>query len=293
MKWLPRCLENCKDNYVIIVDNGSTDGTVPYIKENFPQITLLIQNANLGFGQANNLGIKRALMEGVDYVFLLNQDAYLFPDCLQNLILVQKKNLDFGILSPVHLNGEGNRLDRNFSIYMSYRNNKDFYSDFVLNKPLKLIYEVPFVNAAGWLLSRSILETVGGFDPLFFHYGEDENYCQRAKYHGFKIGVVPKAFMNHDREERQSAEEQTGGKENFLNQERRIKVRYGDINTENFEKLKVLKFHRIKQKWWSYLKLDFQGVRHNKMAINSIAVLQEKIKISRTQNKIKGKTYLE
>ena len=90
------------------------------------------QTNNLGFGKANNIGIKKALDLGVDYVFLLNQDAYLVGDTIKDLIMIHQSNLDYGILSPIHLNGKGNKLDRNFSYYLSYDKNKHFYSDFIL-----------------------------------------------------------------------------------------------------------------------------------------------------------------
>ena len=202
MKWLPKCLESTKPFPVIIVDNNSTDGTVAYIQSNYPDIILLPQEVNLGFGIANNIGISYALNEDADYVFLLNQDSYLVKNCIQQMISLMNNKAEFGILSPIHLNGDGTKLDENFSSYLTYSRNSDFYSDYVLNKKKKEIYEVPFVNAAGWLLSKKLLQEVGGFDPIFFHYGEDDNYCQRANYHGFKIGVIPDSFLLHDRENR-------------------------------------------------------------------------------------------
>src|SRR5690554_4017590 len=118
MQWLPKCLDSCKKYSVTIVDNGSTDGTLNFIETNHPNITLLKQDKNLGFGQGNNLGIRQALDRGAAYVFLLNQDAYLQEGCIETLLALHKKNPEYGILSPIHLNGKGNRLDRNFSNYL-------------------------------------------------------------------------------------------------------------------------------------------------------------------------------
>ena len=64
------------------------------------------------------------------------------------------------------------------------------------------VYEIKFVNAAAWLISRNCIETVGGFNPLFFLYGEDNDYLTRVKYHKFKVGVYPDANIYHDREDR-------------------------------------------------------------------------------------------
>src|SRR5690554_4518907 len=128
MPWIKKCLDSCRQYPVIIVDNASTDETISYIENNFPEIQLFPQPKNLGFGQANNLGIKYALAQGAEYVFLLNQDAYLHTECIETLIAVHKQNPEYGILSPIHLNGKGDRLDQNFSNYVEYRNNSVFYS---------------------------------------------------------------------------------------------------------------------------------------------------------------------
>ena len=66
-----------------------------------------------------------------------------------------------------------------------------------MNKLLP-IYETTFVNAAAWLISKKCLLAVGGFDPLYPHYGEDTDYIQRAQYFGFKIGIVPSVKIWHD-----------------------------------------------------------------------------------------------
>lgn len=286
--WLQKCLDSCKGYQVIIVDNKSTDGTIAFIKEKYPQMHLLPQKENLGFGQANNIGIKYALAQGADYVFLLNQDAYLQKECIETLIETHKKNTTYGILSPIHLNGQGNRLDRNFSNYVNYTANPDFYSDFVLKKPQQEVYEVPFVNAAGWLLYRKILETVGGFDPIFFHYGEDDNYCQRARFHGFKIGVVPTAFLWHDREDRQSVvfeNKQQEEESAFKQLERKLKTKWGDINLENIDPLDIMLLRKQKQKVKAMLKLQIAHYHQLAKEINLIKRVKSELLESRHRNK--------
>ncbi len=285
--WIDKCLKSCNGFPVVVVDNASTDNTVEDIKKKHPQIKVFPQKKNLGFGQANNIGISYALEQGAEKVFLLNQDAYLQADCIETLCRVQDRNPDFGILSPIHLNGKGNRLDRNFSNYVSYRGNPDFYSDCVLGNERKEIYEVPFVNAAGWLLSKEILEKVGGFDPMFYHYGEDDNYCQRARYHGFKIGVVPTAFMCHDREERQLLENtrENGEGERLKILERKLKKRYGDINQpENFQ-LDHLIAKRRKELIKARIKLQWARAKRLSREIVLIKQIQREIKRSRQLNK--------
>jgi len=111
MNWIGNCLNSVFHSSiplkVVIVDNNSRDETVSFIKNNYPEITLLEQHKNLGFGAGNNIGISYALKNGVDYVFLLNQDVYIQENTIKKLIEVYNNNKEFGILSPVHSNGSG------------------------------------------------------------------------------------------------------------------------------------------------------------------------------------------
>ncbi len=292
MQWLPKSLTGSKTHPVIIVDNNSSDGTVGFIKENFPDVIILSQKRNLGFGAANNIGISYAINKGASYVFLLNQDAYLLNNCIEKLVKVQKANLEFGILSPIHINGKANLLDEQFSHYMNYNGNKNFYSDFVLGKPIQNLYKVPFVNAAGWLISKKCLETVGGFDPIFFHYGEDENYCQRVLFHNFKVGVVTGTYLMHDREFRKKELIKKGSIAYFNGQARSLMILYANINREELlaldNSLKNRKMSRLK----SMVKLNFKLAKFYKKEINMLSSIIPQIKKSREINRNRGANYL-
>ena len=111
IKWIDECLASCEASQTIVIDNASTDSTVSHIRKNYPEVTLIENKSNIGFGQANNIGIQKALSEGAEYVFLLNQDAYLGQDCIEKLIEVHQSNPEYGILSPMHLNGNGTNFD--------------------------------------------------------------------------------------------------------------------------------------------------------------------------------------
>ncbi|MET3020015.1 glycosyltransferase family 2 protein [Flavobacterium hydatis] len=186
---------------IIIIDNNSFDKTVNLIKK-YDEVDLIELKTNLGFGLANNIGLKKAYEEKFDYVFLLNQDAWINEDTIANLVIAHQKNSEFGVISPMHLNGKGDALDYKFSKYIVPDKCKNLYSDIFLNKTVNKIYEVEFVNAAAWLISRNCLEIVGGFNPSFFHYGEDDNYLHRVKFHKLKIGILADTIIYHDREYR-------------------------------------------------------------------------------------------
>lgn len=204
MKWIDRCLSGLRASTVsvstIVVDNGSSDGIVEHIQEAFPEVSVHQMDKNLGFGQANNFGIKKALEQGADFVYLLNQDAYVYPDMFDHLLDVYSsvKDSNIGIISPLHLYRDKVHLDSHFKSYLSTIS-AEMTEDLLL-RTLKPYYTVDMVPAAGWLLPKKTLEVIGGFDPIFFHYGEDDQYAQRIKYHGLSIVVVPKAKMIHDRD---------------------------------------------------------------------------------------------
>ncbi len=205
-KWIDKCFSSLRKSSIplkiIIIDNGSTDGSQEIITEKYPEFDFIAYYENMGFGGANNIGINRAYDAGADYVFLMNQDVWIEVDTLEKLTTSAIQNPEYGIISPMHLNGKGDALDYNFSYYTSTVYCENLFSDIFLNRHENKIYFLKFINAAAWLISRKCIETVGGFNPSFFHYGEDDNYCQRVLYHGFKIGILPASKIYHDRENR-------------------------------------------------------------------------------------------
>lgn len=293
VNWIEKCLKSTAGFPVIVIDNNSTDKTVEIIKEKFPEVELSCQDSNLGFGAANNIGISQAYKKGAEHFFLLNQDAYLEAQSLEKLIKIQKEHSDYGVISPIHLNGKGNRLDQYFSNYLNYKANPDFYSDFVLNKEKADIYEVPFVNAAGWLISRAAIEEVGGFDPLFFHYGEDDNYCQRLQYHNFKIGVVPNTYILHDREDRDVVNylSRSNGSLKFM--ERQLKLRFANVNLDDISGLENQINSKKSQRNKNILKLKFEKASIIKKEIEMLLRLREDIIKSRKKNIQTGTNHLD
>lgn len=262
LEWLPACLKSAEEYRVIVVDNGSTDGTPLFIKKNFPKVILLEQKENLGFGRANNLGISFALKENADFVFLLNQDAYLQGQTIEKLVKVSLDNPDYGILSPIHLNGSGKGLEKVFCYYIN-REGGILFSDLLLNKKLRGIYPVSMVNAAAWLIPKKTLERVGGFQPAFFLYGEDDNYCQRVLFHNLKIGICPNTFIIHDSNNSYHIEQERGSKKYFDKFLNNIKIEYADVNSNNSTKFKKLKFYYFRKALESFLFLNFREAKLN------------------------------
>ncbi|WP_417370986.1 glycosyltransferase family 2 protein [Gelidibacter japonicus] len=290
MAWIDTCLKSCINYPTIVVDNASSDETVSFIEANYPNVILIKQSVNLGFGQANNVGIRYALDQGAEHVFLLNQDAYLIDTVLEELISFQKQNPDYGILSPIHITGNQKKLDKNFSNFMLKEKTGQFYSDFVLRNTLADVYEVPFVNAAAWLISKKCLETVGGFDPLFFHYGEDDNYCQRVAFHGLKIGVLPQCYIIHDREERIQVPPELFSFEYYKNIEKNYKVTFANLNADNTLNNRLRKLQKTILKL--QFKMKFKKAKIFKRELEILNRIKPLVSMSRDRNKLKDSHYL-
>ena len=290
MQWLPKCLESTKPYNVIIVDNNSQDNTIKYIEKEYPEVKLFKLKKNIGFGQANNIGISYALKEGADFLFLLNQDAYLHQDCIESLLIAQKKYPGFGILSPLHFNGHGKKLDVTFAEYLvRYDVYKDIIADYG-NNSIQHVYEIGFVNAAAWLISRKALNMVGGFDSLFFHYGEDRNYCQRICFHGFMTGIVPTAKISHDRQSREEKQIIKFSREYYQLYKRNIKVEWADVNREDFDigYGKIITY-QTKRIYKNILLLKFKYVQEALIKRRILIALKDPLVKSRKRNKHKDK----
>lgn len=199
-QWIEKCLNSLINSTIPLeiyaIDNKSSDNTINIIKSKFPSVNLIETGENLGFGRANNLGMRIALQGNGDYVFLLNQDAWVKQDCFERLINIHTSNPSYGILSPLHLDYEGENLESYFTSIIDPGSCPQLIND-IFRKELKDIYDINFIHAAGWLISIKCINDVGGFDPLFFHYSEDIDYINRVKFYNYKIGLVPSAIFMH------------------------------------------------------------------------------------------------
>lgn len=247
-RWYDRCFGSLRESeipvQIVAVDNSPGEEDAEYIKTHFPEAHLIKTNENLGFGRANNLGMRYVLDNGCDYVFLLNQDAWLdAPDALSKLVTIAEKHPEYGIVSPIHLNAAHTAMNMQLGVGAHHRNVK-LLSDLYMGR-VGDIYETNYVNAAAWLLPRKTLEKVGGFDPIFKHYEEDDNYLNRVIYHKMKIGVSPEVRIVHDHHESELSNEQLQWR-----QQQFLLVEWTNIN-KPFSAAAVCRYYI--RKWLSYL----------------------------------------
>lgn len=285
MQWYERCFTSLRESVVpvetIVIDNASTDGTATYIHEHFPEIILIENKENVGFGRANNQGMRYALDHGCEYVFLLNQDTWIKPNVLSVMLPIAQQHPECGIFSPMHIKADEK------SLYIEIEDGKTDHANALLSdcyfQTLKDIYLFNYVNAAAWLIPRATLELVGGFDPIFFAYGEDDNYLQRLKYFSKSVGLIPKAQIIHDHQDAHSLTNNV-----YRNIQTRI-VHYTNILMPlNIRKELFTLFY----KWCSNVLINKNKSQTYKNEFMLLWNRRKAITQSRNQNKIKGSNWL-
>ena len=194
-EYVDRCLGSAlkAGGDLYVVDNASEDGSGEYVKEQFPSAHLVCNQENIGFAKANNMGMEYALEHGYSYVYLLNQDAWIPEDALTVMTGVAIRHPGVAIFSPLQMKADMSGYDPRFEKNVARR----------VSTSDSEVSIVPYVMAAHWLLPRRTIETVGGFAPIFPMYGEDENYCDRAKHMRMNVAIVPSVKAVHDRGRRE------------------------------------------------------------------------------------------
>jgi GT2 family glycosyltransferase len=202
-----------KDNFsseIYIIDNGSSS----QINHSDRIITCHYQknSHNLGFAGANNLGIKKAIKDGCDYVCLLNNDTIVHPDFLLNLLLFFEKNQSVGIASPKIYFSKGREFHKNRyqdkdrgkviwyagglidwkNVHCSHRG-----VDEVDSGQYDTVVETDFATGCCMFIRKDIIEKIGNLNAKYFAYFEDVDFCVRAKKAGYQIKYVPESLIWH------------------------------------------------------------------------------------------------
>ena len=249
-------------------DNDSTDGSADFVAANYPKAHLVRSADNLGFAQPNNAGMQYALDKGYDYVYLLNQDAWLEPGALETLVAVSQANPDYAVLSPLQMTDEYKELDKQFAKRLPVKpamtstkpamtsTKPAMTSNESCPAPTGHPLSVPFVMAAHWLVPVKAIREIGLFDQgLFPMWGQDDDWCNRARYKGYKIGVVPEARAAHDRQYREEPKEKLIKRNYYIGS----LVRLCDLNRPLWERfMSVCLFTLVKTvKYCSILPLKY------------------------------------
>lgn len=199
-RWLTACLDALlQTTYpsfsIIVVDNASTDDSPNLIRERYSEVILLQRHRNDGFSAGNNEGIHYALERQANYVVLLNPDTKVKPDWLSRLIEVGEREPHLGILGAVQLRYESDEWNSWTRTVL-----KPEQQALLLDqKHCPTWLEMEWVEGSCFAIKREVLQSVGLFDPIFFSFYEEIDYCRRARYHGFHTGLVTQCRLHHYR----------------------------------------------------------------------------------------------
>jgi GT2 family glycosyltransferase len=205
-EYLHRCLNSLRAEVapglrheIIVVDNNSSDHTTAMLTRDFPKVTLIRNEDNLGFARANNQGIE--ISRG-KFVMLLNPDTEVKKGCISTLISFLQSHDRVGVVGPklLNLDGTTQAAGVNFpslanSLLGYFRLKREVTGTYFIhaNQPI-------MVNAlvgACLLVRREVIEQVGGFDENYFMYVEEADWCYRVQNRGWQICYVPEAQVYH------------------------------------------------------------------------------------------------
>ena len=197
------CLQSLREtNYerltVVVVDNGSTDGTPGKIHADFPEVELIETRQNLGVPWGYNVGFSHALRAGAEYVLMLNNDTVVHPQMLNRLVDAGQADPSAGILAPKVLYYDDPQViwavgGRHRAFPPAHVPLGEGQPSAVFDKPFHLEYAL----SCGLLIRRLAFEKAGLFDPGYFFQFDDWDFSQRVRAHGLDIVFVPEAQMWH------------------------------------------------------------------------------------------------
>lgn len=213
--YLKGCLESLvdslKDSFqyeIIIVDNGSKDGSLQMVSENFPFVTIIRNPENYGYTKAMNIGLK--ICKG-NYLVQLNPDVVVYPETFQTVISYLEQQKVIGICTPKIINSDGSlqkQCRRSFArpwdvltyflgLDRIFPNSKLFGRYLLTYLPEDEISDVDSVSGSCMVIRKEVTEKIGYLDEQFFAYQEDTDFCFRAKESNWRIIYFPNAIIKH------------------------------------------------------------------------------------------------
>lgn len=183
---------------VIVIDNASNDGSLEAIEQAYPQVRVIQLKQNLGYAGNNNIGIRLAVEQGADWVFVLNEDTVSASNCVETLVAVGMADSTIGMIGPMvyHfdepavIQSAGGMLTDDWSPYLIGLNESDCgqFAD---------PHEVAWLSGCALLVKREVIEQLGTFDERLFIYWEETDWCLRAAEQNWKLMQVPAAKLWH------------------------------------------------------------------------------------------------
>lgn len=200
--YMERCLGSLRAQTVpvrlVVVDNGSEDGTADTVERLWPEATILREQENHGFCKGNNLAAAQAR---TPFIMLLNQDTVLEPDCIEQLLATQAAHPEAGlIMAKVLLDHQpaGRRIINSIGNHANYLMFPSRVSGGLPDDDRKRPFEVQYVSGAAFLMRRDLYEELGGLDEALWMYQDDLDLSLRVRMLGHRPLCAPLAVVHHD-----------------------------------------------------------------------------------------------
>lgn len=186
-----------KNYEVIVVDNGSADGSAERIKQKFSEIVLIKNRENLGFCGGNNVGIKYALQDRAQYILLLNNDTVVDADMIGKLVEVMEENPEIGAVGPKICFYDRPNVIQSAGGKIDFRTGKAPPITQEDSASSKRIKQVDYISGCALMIRKEIVWEIGLLDERFFNYYEETDYCVRIRKLGYNIVYVSDAKLWH------------------------------------------------------------------------------------------------
>ena len=201
-EFLPSVVEHSASAQIVVADNGSTDDSVEFLRTNYPQIQLVINDKNYGFAEGYNKALAHV---EADYYVILNSDVEVTPNWIEPVVELMESDENIAICQPKllsHINrenfeyagGAGGFIDRfgypfcRGRVFSTLEKDEGQYDD---------VREVFWATGAAMFVKAPLFHKLGGFDGDFFAHMEEIDFCWRAKNSGYKVMYCPASKIYH------------------------------------------------------------------------------------------------
>jgi GT2 family glycosyltransferase len=181
---------------IIVVDNASIDNTPSEVRDAFPGVEVIVNPSNLGFSAGNNVGVRKALERGNDYVLLLNNDTKVEKNFLDQLVRFAQSKKEAGIVGPVL------KFKKGFEVFYDLGGKLNPFFSRTSHVQVSLItdrvpHRVDYLSGACLLIKKEVIEETGYLhEPYFFGF-EDVEFCFLSRKGGFYTYIVPNSLIEH------------------------------------------------------------------------------------------------
>ena len=182
---------------VLVVDNGSTDDSVAVIRKAYRGVILIENKENLGYTGGNNIGMRYALNNGADYVWLLNNDTVVEIDTLSKLVDRGESSPEIGLISPIIYYYDEPHKIQSLGSYVDWKSFEFFTIKSREQLSNEIVRKDMFLWGTALLIKRSVIDSVGYLSEKYFAYQEDAEYSIRAAKSGYRNVIENRARVYH------------------------------------------------------------------------------------------------